>query len=101
MDWIEATSSRSGDRGETSYFPVVQFKARDGRSQGDLGQAPMQYQIGETISVRYRRGDLSLVKIDTFVSRWFSVLIPAVLAACFIHGVCLIHCRFMLLTGAL
>lgn len=101
VDWIEATSSRSGDRGETSYFPVVQFKTRDGRdgrdgrSQADLGQAPMQYKIGETISVLYRPGDLSLVKIDTFVSRWFSVLIPAVLAACFIPaGVFLIKKSF-------
>lgn len=29
VDWIEATSSRPGDRGETSYFSVVQFTTKD------------------------------------------------------------------------
>lgn len=87
VDWVEAVSSRSGDRGETSYFPIVQFVTPEGaevRTQADIGYQPMQYYVGDRVAILYDPRDLSLVKMDTVISRWFSVLIPITLAVCFI-----------------
>ncbi|MGO1071526.1 DUF3592 domain-containing protein [Lysobacter sp. CA199] len=70
----DSDSSRSGD----TYCPVVRFVDGDGQQiefVGGVCSRPRAEAAGETVAVLYRQGDPHDARIDSFLNRWFAVLI--------------------------
>ncbi|WP_100638443.1 DUF3592 domain-containing protein [Marinobacter salexigens] len=81
---VELIRSRSSD--SNSYYPVVQFTARNGREiefQSSTGSYPAPYDRGEQVTVLYESTNPEDAVIDSFFSLWGVVLIVGILGSAF------------------
>jgi len=81
---VELIRSRSSD--SISYYPVVQFTARNGRAiefQSSTGSNPPPYNWGEQVTVFYEPANPEGAMINGFFSLWGAALIIGVLGSVF------------------
>ncbi len=72
---ITSRASSSGKNGKkTSYYPVITFKAKGGKSytfSPETGtNTAFDYTIGEKIMIQYNEENPQMAKIDSFKERW-------------------------------
>jgi hypothetical protein len=81
---ITALAKSVADDGTINYRPVFTFVTTDGKRQtvqSYVGSAPPDFEVGDTVPVRYKPADPSVARIDTFWQTW-------ALATMFAIGAC-------------
>ncbi len=68
-------TTNSDDSASGAYYPVVEFKPRDGqvrRFTDGIGSLPPNYAVGAQVEVLYNPQDVSKVRIYSWMRLWFA-----------------------------
>lgn len=82
---VTALNYKHSSDGGGTYYPVVQWRAPDGRSrsfEGSVGSSPAAYDTGETVEVLYAPDDYANARLGG-LSQWFLPVLLGVMGAMF------------------
>ena len=73
----------------TSYYPVAEFTAQDGKTyrfKGSTGSSAQEYEKGSRVNVLYNRADPSVAQIGDFEQFWLGPLCVGIFGFLFLAG---------------
>jgi hypothetical protein len=85
VDWTEG-SGRGPSSEDSAYYRVIEVETPDGqrvRGEAETGVGIAQLEIGERLTVRYRAGDPTRMRVVSLSGLWLVELVAAVLAVAF------------------
>jgi hypothetical protein len=77
---------RRGSKGGTTYAPLYEFKATDGKTYTILSSTssnPPSHQVGDQISVLYPKGNPEKAEINAFLDLWLGPIIAGLIGVIF------------------